>query len=160
MHAMKQAGPCLRGHVQPARQTHMYTGGNGDPPDNAAIWTKAAVQVVTALVVTYVAMAAEWKYQAIDHFSFWVRDMKTFVWYLLFIVTIGGSRWGLVRLLGATTDEQCHECYHSWRFSWRCPAEALVSRLCVELLVLFCPRDDPKSGIILEYCDKPRRACR
>lgn len=39
-----------------------------------------------------------------------------------------------------------------------CSAEACVGRLCVELLVLFCPRDDPKSGIILEYCDKPRRA--
>lgn len=63
---------------------------------------------MTALVVTYIAMAAEWKYQAIDHFSFWVRDMKTFVWYLLFIVTIGGSRCVLLCLLRASTSGAVH----------------------------------------------------
>ena len=56
------------------------------------MWVKAAVQILTALVFTYVAMAAEWKYQAIDHFSHWVRDMKTFTMWMLFIVTVGGSR--------------------------------------------------------------------
>ena len=31
----------------------------------------------------------------------------------------------------------------------------LPCRLCLELLVLFCPRMYDGSGILLEYCDKP-----
>ena len=59
------------------------------------------VQIVTALAVTFINMATQWKFQAIDHFSHWVKDMKLFLFYLLVIVTIGGSRCA-ARLLQGT----------------------------------------------------------
>ena len=74
-------------------------GGEGKPPDNAAIWIKAVVQIATALAVTFINMATQWKFQAIDHFSHWVKDMKVFLFYLLIIVTIGGSRYSLCAVM-------------------------------------------------------------
>ena len=64
----------------------------GVPPNYKQIWLQALVQVLTSLVAEFLCMAAEWKYQRIDHFSCWVKDLRRFIWYLLIIVTIGGSR--------------------------------------------------------------------
>ena len=64
----------------------------GIPPDHRAIWLQALVQILTSLGTDFVCMAAEWKYHRIDNFSCWVKDMRRFIWYLLVIVTIGGSR--------------------------------------------------------------------
>ena len=38
---------------------------------------------------------------------------------------------------------------------WARSLSAGGCRLCVELLILFCPRVYAKQGILLEYCDKP-----
>ncbi|KAK9803448.1 hypothetical protein WJX73_002248 [Symbiochloris irregularis] len=95
------------------------TGQPGVPPNQKTIWLQALVQLVTAVVAHFVGLACDWRFLGIDLFSCWVKDMRRFVWCLLLIATIGGSR------------------------------------LCVELLLLFCPSSYPGIGVLLEYCDRP-----
>lgn len=50
------------------------------------------MQLLTALVANFIGLACDWRFLGIDFFSCWVKDMRRFVWYLLLIATIGGSR--------------------------------------------------------------------
>ena len=132
---------------------------NGVKPDIFDIWTKAAVQSATALAVDYVAMAIDWKFQSIDYFSHWVKDMHKFIFFLLIVVTFGGIR---------RATRLCHHWCKYLRTgqhffmalccgSFEISADALVCvlRLCMELLLLFCPSYTKETGVLLEYCDVP-----
>ena len=61
-------------------------------PDNYLIWKNAGLQICTALITDFVAMAVDWKFHSIDFFSHWVRDMRQFILYMLIVVTFGGVR--------------------------------------------------------------------
>ena len=67
--------------------------GDGAPPNHHYIWMSALCQSLTTLVADFVSLACDWKFHSIDYFTHWVTDMRTFLVYILIIVTLGASRW-------------------------------------------------------------------
>ena len=87
----------------------------GLPPDQAAIWLQAFVQLMTAMATHFTGMTIDYKFQQIDVFSFWTEDLHRFTWYLLIIATVGGSRQVLfdsttclVHFYGAHLGDPCN----------------------------------------------------
>ena len=125
----------------------------GKPPNHYNIWMSALCQSLTTLLADFVSLACDWKYHSIDYFTHWVTDMRIFLMYILIIITLGSSRCARVFLL-----DGCHDAT-SPSFGCLCASAGVTfessCRLCVELLMLFCPEYTQDEGILLRYCDKP-----
>ena len=121
--------------------------GDGLPPSHYNIWMSALCQSLTTLVADFVSMATDWKYHSLDYFTDWVTDMRKFIIYILIIVTLGASR-SAVHAVGSQPQSVDCPC--------ALPAPVVVHcRLCVELLMLFCPTETKEHGMLLFYCDRP-----
>ncbi len=72
--------------------------GNGSPPNHYNIWMSALCQLLTTIVADFVSLACDWKYHSIDYFTHWVSNMRTFLTYILIVITLGSSRCVLLQM--------------------------------------------------------------
>ncbi|KAK9816972.1 hypothetical protein WJX72_007636 [[Myrmecia] bisecta] len=72
---------------------------SGVSPNQRAIWVGAFTQIVTTLFTDFVGLAIDWKFHQLDYFSHLVKNMKRFLFFILFVTTLGGLRLALELLL-------------------------------------------------------------
>ena len=101
-------------------QSWVLAGTPGVKPSSVDIWARAGAQIGTALVVDFVGLAIDWKFHSIDYFSYWVQDMRRFVFYILIVVTIGGIRRGIAFVAIDIKHDSRQQAYEAplRRFSW------------------------------------------
>lgn len=115
----------------------------------------ALCQLLTTVVADFVSLACDWKYHSIDYFTHWVSNMRLFLTYILIVITLGSSRCvlllkDLIFLVSSTRAKIiCRQAFLNHT------SEMMPCRLCVELLMLFCPTFTDDNGVLLYYCDKP-----
>ena len=67
----------------------------GDGADyNSAfdVWTQAAYQMATSVVLDYVCIGLDWKFHRIDYFAHRITDMKRFLLFMSPLVLLGATR--------------------------------------------------------------------